>query len=99
MVRRCSVALLDGAEDWHIIFLDCTNDCLHSPATAVGDVGEPHWVPLFFSARQLCWMFCAPPGHAVYHMRAQVDADLLLWDLSQVSSQCFFDISEVDEDW
>ena len=43
--------------------------------------------------------FVLPPGHAVYHMRARVDADLLLWDLSQGSSQCFFEIREVDEDW
>ena len=91
MVRRCSVAMVDGVWEWQDIFIHVTDTL--SPAHWPYE----HWVPLNFVARDLQFLLRAGPGHAVFYDRAICSDDILLRDVWRQVDSVFEVLS--DDSW
>ncbi len=99
MVRRSAVALLDGAWEWMVVFLEVSDEVSHAHWSAYEYTDMPHGLPVDIQARALLLILRTPPRHAAFHERAVLPADMLLshvmlGDASQ--SQLFEVLSEDD---
>ncbi len=82
MVRRSSVALMDGNFFWLETCLELSDNISHSRWTAYEYVDMGHFIPQDWQARQLRWLFRAEAVPVVFHERAVVEGGVSLFEVS-----------------
>ncbi len=97
MVRRSSVALMDGNFFWLEICLEVSGNLIHSRWTASEYMDMGHFIPQYRQARQLRWLFRAEAVHVVFHERAVVDDDVSLFEVSSRTGCNLFQMLSDDE--
>ncbi len=98
MVRRSSVALMDGSFFWLEICLEVSDNVSHSRWTAYEYMDMGHFIPQDWQACQLHWLFRAEAVHVVFHERAVVDGNVSLFDVSSQTGCNLFQVLS-DEEW
>ena len=97
MVRRSSVALMDGNFFWLEICLEVSDNISHSRWTAYEYVDMGHFIPQDWQARQLWWLFRSEAVHVVFHERAVVDGGVSLFEVSSRTGCNLFQVLSDDE--
>jgi hypothetical protein len=98
MVRRSSVALMDGSFFCLEVCLEVADNVSHSRWTAYEYMDMGHFIPRDWRACQLHWLFRAEAVHVVFHERAVVDGNVSLFDVSSQTGCNLFQVLS-DEEW